>query len=158
MNIKKNLHLNLNYAHKNLSSAFRIFSSILGTTSLTLGILLILLVNEKSILILLSGFFNIGVGFVFLLLSINFLPPMFRRYFIVTADSITYKTTVLKRKRTYSWKDLLEVEIDKTMLKLQIETEHKPRIIYLGIVSYYDFELLQKAIIDACVEKGIDLK
>lgn len=153
----KQLHLNLNYAHKNLSSAFRIVSGIIGAILVSIGIAS--LVSQENIVFigLLNSLGNVAIGLILAFLSSNFLPGIAKRYFIVDNEKLSYKLT-LRKKKTIKWKQIEEIEIDQQQLKIRLETEHKPKYIYLGIISYDDFELLNKVIIDMCMDKDIDLK
>jgi len=158
MHTKKILDLNLNYAHKNLSAAFRISSGVIGTIITTTGILSLVYSKETDIINVINAIACIVLGGSFVFIATKYLPNFFKRFFHISNDVLSYKTTIFSPKRTYKWNEIEEVEIDKTLLKIQLENINKPVVIYLGIVSYQDFELLQKAVVDLCFEKEIELK
>lgn len=158
MHTKKLLDLNLNYAHKNLSAAFRIASGVVGTIILITGILSILYSSNTDLLNLINAIICIGLGGIFVFFATKYLPNFLKRFFHVDEEILSYKTNVFTPKRTLLWKDIEEIEIDKTLLKIRLEANSKAIIVYLGIVSYQDYELLQKAIVDLCLDKEIDLK
>lgn len=158
MKHKPLLNLSLNYAHKNLSSAFRIGAGVLGSILIIVGIACLLNNNSLSLIAFTSVFLNLMIGLACIVLSSNYLPGIAKRFFIVSDDAISFKLSAFRVKKVYPWSIIEEIEIDQQTLKIRLETEHKPKTIYLGIISYDDFELLNKAIIDKCMEKNIDLK
>lgn len=154
----KVLDLNLNYAHKNLSAAFRIASGVVGSIITTTGVISLLYSNSPVIIDLINALICIVLGLAFIFIATKYLPNYLKRFFHIDEEVLSYKTNVFTPKRTLNWNDIEEIEIDKTQLKIQLEANQKLISVYLGIVSYQDYELLQKAIVDLCLEKEIDLK
>lgn len=152
------LNLNLNYAHKNVSSAFRISSGLAGAILIIIGTFCIINTGNQPVICITNAIANIIVGIIAVVLSTNYLPGFAKRFFIVTDKYISYKTTYFFGKKTIYWDTIEQIEIDHQTLRIVQETSHKDITIYLGIVSYNDFELLNKAIVDTCLRKDIDLR
>lgn len=157
MNTKGKLVLNLNYAHKNLSSAFRFTVGPIGLILLFAGIIG-LIIGSDILISNVSFSLNIISGIVLILISSSLLPNFARRYFIVNNAQIKYKLLALGKRQSFNWNQIEQIEIDPKWLRIQLEFKAKIINIPLGIISYQDFELLQKSIIDYCVKKDIDIK
>lgn len=158
MRTKKILHLNLNYSHKNLSIAFRLTMAPLGVVFMALGVMGIIKNSLNDTWILIGSVANIMVGSVAVFLSSKYLPRFASKYFIVTPDDVRYKMSIFTKRRKFYWKKVEEIEINSTVMHVRLENEMTPRTIPLVVVSFDDFQLLNKTIVDICMEKDIDLK
>lgn len=156
--MRETVNLNLNYAHRSLSVFFRIITGIIGLSLVLIGFCGLLchdLLNKISVL---SFIVNLCLGVYFLSTASKYLPELARRYIKIGELSFRYKLNFILPQRKFLWNKVEEIEIDRTMMKVRLENEIKPRTIYLGSVAYNDFEKLQKAILEICLEKEIDIK
>lgn len=156
--MRESITLNLNYAHKSLSVFFRIIAGIIGLSLIGVGLCGFTCDDNLSKINSLSYIINIIFGVACLGTVSKYLPNVARRYIKIGELSLRYKLNVFLPQQKFLWNKVEEIEIDRTMMKVRLENEIKPRAILLGSVSYNDFEKLQKAIVEICLDKEIDIK
>jgi len=151
------LDLNLNYGHKNLTAAFRWTSASIGSILIVAAVLGMVHHSMDQFWMGVNSLLNLGFGIVMLVLSSRRLPTGSRKYFIISNKAVFYKTAIFKLRKKFLWDKVEAVELSTSALKIRIEDENKVRVISLLSVSYQDYELLQKAIVELCMERDIDL-
>ena len=154
---KEMLTLNLNYTHRNLSPSFRRTWMAIGTILLITGSLGIFFNYHSTFWLFINSLMNIGVGLVMFFYSLKRLPWFVMRFIKITDDSVKFKLNIFKKRARINWDEIEQIEISSETIKIWQELASKPRTFSLRSVSYDDYHLLHKVVVDMAVQKDIEL-
>ncbi len=157
MHNKPLLNLRLNYAYQNLTPAFKIIVSILGSVLFIVSVMYFIKTPELTFWANTSAILNLALGIILIILSSKKLPNFASKFIKITHNLIILKLTVILPQRKIHIDLIEELEIDRKYLKFRLENRNKPLILPLHNVSYSDFEVLQKSLIDICHTNNIDV-
>lgn len=154
---KEMLNLNVNYTHKNLSPGFRRITLILGFLLFIAGVLGIVFNHHSALWPFINSILNITLGFLVFFISLKRLPWFVMRYIKITDDSIKFKLNIFTKRSRINWDEIEQIDISQENIKIWQELSSKPRTFSLRSVSYDDYQLLYKVIVDIAMQKDIDM-
>lgn len=155
---KEIIKVNLNYVHNSLSPRTRYITMILGIAIIAIGVWNIVEFNNKlSASAIASSVANIGIGITALLFSLRHLPDFAKKYIRLSENSIKFKKSWFIPRRKFIWDDIDKIEITRDRIKITTDYSDKIKIFELSSVSYDDYNVLHKAIVDTCLEHNIDM-
>ncbi len=154
---KELLFLNLNYAHRNLSPGSRLNALIFGMVFLGVGAISLMVAEKIMVLYALNSGLNLLAGIILISFSSRRLTWFMQKYINVTDDSVRLKLNTLFPRKKFNWNDIEQLELSHESLKVWSEKVTKPMSISLRSVSYDDYQVFYKLMVDICLEKNIDM-
>ena len=155
---KEIIKVDLNYIHSSLSPRTRTTTLIIGIAMITAGSWGVY-GNHTDLLS--SGFvnsvINIVIGIGGLLFSMRHLPDFAKKYIRLSENSIKFKKHWFFPRRKFVWDDIDKIEITRENVKITTDYSNKVKVFDLSSVSYEDYDLLHKSIVDTCLERNIDM-
>lgn len=155
---KEIIKVDLNYIHSSLSPRMRVNTLIMGLVLIAAGTWgIIEHISEP----LDSGFINsilcACVGVTGVLFSFRHLPDFAKKYIRLSESSIKFKKHWFFPRRKFVWDDIDKIEITRDNVKITTDYSNKVKVFDLSSVSYEDYNLLHKSIVDTCLEHNIDM-
>lgn len=157
MTNKELLFLNLNYTHRNLSPGSRWKALILGILFLACGILGLVLSKDLNVITGSNAALNLLAGIMFISFSLRRLAWFMQKYISITDDSVRLKLNAFFPRKKFNWNDIEQIELSHESIKVWSEKITKPLSISLRSVSYDDYQVFYKLMVDICLEKNIDM-
>jgi len=113
--------------------------------------------SDLSISGIASGAANIFIGVAGMLFSLRHLPDFAKKYIRLSENSIKFKKSWFIPRRKFIWDDIDKIEITRDSIRITTDYSDKAKVFELSSVSYEDYNLLHKAIVDTCLEHNIDM-
>ena len=153
---KELLYVDLNYIHHALSPKTRIATLALGVCTLGVGAWSIVQ-NGGNIAALASGIVNAAIGTTAFLFSMRHLPSFAKKFIRLSESSVKIKNHWFIPRHKFPWEDIEKIEITRENIKITTDYSSKTKVYDIMGVSYDDFNVLHKQIVDNCLERNIDM-
>ena len=153
---KELLYVDLNYIHHALSPKTRIATLALGVCTLCVGVWSIVQ-NGGNIAALASGIVNAAIGTTAFLFSMRHLPSFAKKFIRLSENSVKIKNHWFIPRHKFPWEDIEKIEITRENIKITTDYSSKTKVYDIMGVSYDDFNVLHKQIVDNCLERNIDM-
>ncbi|MBO7477885.1 MAG: hypothetical protein J6U04_08135 [Salinivirgaceae bacterium] len=153
---KEILYVDLNYIHHALSPKTRIATLALGVCTLGVGVWSIVQ-NGGNIAALASGIVNAAIGTTAFLFSMRHLPSFAKKFIRLSESSVKIKNHWFIPRHKFPWEDIEKIEITRENIKITTDYSSKTKVYDIMGVSYDDFNVLHKQIVDNCLERNIDM-
>ncbi len=153
---KEILYIDLNYSHRMLSPKTRFVTMFSGAIILATGIWCILSYDNNAPM-LASGILNIIVGTLAFLFSQRRLPNFAKKFIRLSENSIKIKNTWFIPRHKFVWDDIERIVISRESIKITTDYSSKTKVFDLMAVSYDDYNVLHKQMVDNCLSRNIDM-
>lgn len=153
---KEILYIDLNYIHRVLSPKVRFVTMGSGSIILAVGIWCTVSCGNSTPA-LISGLANIIVGGLAFLFSQRQVPIFAKKFIRLSENSIKIRNTWFFPRNKFVWDDIEKIEITRETLSITSDYSSKTKFFDLMGVSYDDYNVLHKAIVDICLERNIDM-
>lgn len=153
---KEILYIDLNYIHRVLSPKTRFVTMFSGAIILAAGIWCILSCDNNTPM-LASGILNIVVGTLAFLFSQRRLPGFAKKFIRLSENSLKIKNTWFIPRHKFVWDDIEKIEISRESIKITTDYSSKTKVFDLMAVSYDDYNVLHKLMVDNCLSRNIDM-
>ncbi len=153
---KEILYIDLNYIHRVLSPKTRFVTMFSGAIILAAGIWCILSCDNNTPM-LASGILNIVVGTLAFLFSQRRLPGFAKKFIRLSENSLKIKNTWFIPRHKFVWDDIEKIEISRESIKITTDYSSRIKVFDLMAVSYDDYNVLHKLMVDNCLSRNIDM-
>ena len=153
---KEILYVDLNYIHHALSPKTRVATLTLGVCTLGIGVWGIVQ-NGGNIAALASGIVNAAIGTTAFLFSMRHLPSFAKKFIRLSESSVKIKNHWFIPRHKFCWEDIEKIEITRENIKITTDYSSKTKVYDIMSVSYEDYNVLHKQIVDNCLERNIDM-
>ena len=153
---KELLYVNLNYIHHVLSPKTRVMTMVSGVALIGVGIWCAV-GFAGNWAALASGVLNIVVGGLAFFFSFRHLPSFAKKFIRLSESSIKVKNACFIPRRKFCWEDIEKIEITRENIKITTDYSSKTKVFDIMGVSYEDYNVLHKQIVDNCLERNIDM-
>lgn len=153
---KEILYVDLNYIHHALSPKTRIATFTLGICTLGIGVWSIVQ-NGGNIAALASGIVNAAIGATAFLFSMRHLPSFAKKFIRLSESSVKIKNHWFIPRHKFCWEDIEKIEITREHIKITTDYSSKTKVYDIMGVSYEDYNVLHKQIVDNCLGRNIDM-
>ena len=147
------LHLDLN-ENSNISKVNRWVLTCGGIALCIIGILKFAF-NEVTISQIISSFFDLLLGFFFIILGNPKIFKWTKCYMTITNSDIDYKLSEIHRKRNIKWDSVKSLAVDSN--KIYFNLDNKTIKLNLAFVLYPNAKIIKQSILDFGKEKGIEI-
>lgn len=153
---KEILYVDLNYIHHALSPKTRTVTLILGIGTLGAGIWC-LTQSTGNYAAIVSGVVNSLVGVTAFLFSLRHMPNFAKKFIRLSENSVKIKNHWFIPRHKFPWEDIEKIEISRENIKITTDYSSKTKVYDIMGVSYEDYNVLHKQIVDNCLERNIDM-
>ena len=153
---KELLYVNLNYIHHVLSPKTRVLTMCLGISICGVGAWC-LTQSAGNYAALASGVVNALVGATAFIFSFRHMPNFAKKFIRLSESSVKIKNHWFIPRHKFCWKDIEKIEITRENIKITTDYSSKTKVYDIMGVSYDDYNVLHKQIVDNCLERNIDM-
>ncbi len=153
---KELLYVNLNYIHHVLSPKTRVVTMCLGISICGVGAWC-LTQSAGNYAALAGGVVNALVGATAFIFSFRHMPNFAKKFIRLSESSVKIKNHWFIPRHKFCWEDIEKIEITREHLKITTDYSSKTKVYDIMGVSYDDYNVLHKQIVDNCLERNIDM-
>ena len=153
---KELLYVNLNYIHHVLSPKTRVVTMCLGISICGVGAWC-LTQSAGNYAALASGVVNALVGATAFIFSFRHMPNFAKKFIRLSESSVKIKNHWFIPRHKFCWEDIEKIEITRENIKITTDYSSKTKVYDIMGVSYEDYNVLHKQIVDNCLERNIDM-